>query len=497
MNRVVFLLSSARDRELPDATTCPAGVFPHETVVAADRLMSAGVALTVLTPDGRSAQVDPHGRWWPFHRPQHDRDFLWSVLRTFARHADDIRVTLEDQIELGLVGVYRAFLVCQEYGDSPALARRRVAAAAYVSWRNRTVLARVLAKTGPSGLTAAHVTSATAQLTTESRHLAAECEAQMYAMPGFRDPVALTSLSAAAMGEYDAMFVPGGYAAMTDLVDNRHVERLLRTLARKGAPIAVLGHGSAALLSAGERADGLWMFDGYRITAPTADEENQTELYCPRPDWPLAPALQGAGAVLDSGAAWTPRVVIDRNLVSGQNAASTIAISEALLRMLGHREAQRQEPASGPSTVPQPTAPAPAEVVAGMLEALRRHDVEAAVSYLAPHATVTVEPLGIDDAGPDALRAFLLDLVRALPDLALGDLRLIETQQAVTALFTAAGTQQAAFAGVPDRHKQVDVEQAWRFVVGGGLITRVAAYWCQGHLYRRLDVATLDETVAE
>ena len=49
---------------------------------------------------------------------------------------------------------------------------------------------------------------------------------------------------------------------MVDLADNPDVGRLLTTLQARRAPIAALCHGPAILLSAPERADGLWLFDG-------------------------------------------------------------------------------------------------------------------------------------------------------------------------------------------------------------------------------------------
>jgi putative intracellular protease/amidase len=53
---------------------------------------------------------------------------------------------------------------------------------------------------------------------------------------------------------------------MVDLSDNPVAGRLLAALCRKGALVGALCHGPAVLLSAPERADGLWLFDGYRMT---------------------------------------------------------------------------------------------------------------------------------------------------------------------------------------------------------------------------------------
>ena len=107
--------------------------------------------------------------------------------------------------------------------------------------------------------------------------------------------------------------------------------------------------------------------------------------------------------------------------------------------------------------------------------------------------SVTIHPLGVRDTGADALRKVLADQLRGFPDLMIGVSRVITTGDVVTVLFKAEGTQSADYAGAINQEKHLDVDQAWRFVVGGGLITEVTAYWCQAQLYRRLAVKRYDE----
>ena len=110
-----------------------------------------------------------------------------------------------------------------------------------------------------------------------------------------------------------------------------------------------------------------------------------------------------------------------------------------------------------------------------------------------PRVTVTVHPLGVRDQGADALRQVLADLVRGFPDLMISVGRVITTGNVVTALFKAEGSQAAGYAGAINQEKHLDIDQAWRFVTGGGLITEVTAYWCQAQLYRRLAVKRYDQ----
>jgi steroid delta-isomerase-like uncharacterized protein len=135
----------------------------------------------------------------------------------------------------------------------------------------------------------------------------------------------------------------------------------------------------------------------------------------------------------------------------------------------------------------------PTQTVETFLDAFARRDVDAAMALVDSQVAVTVHPFGLYDKGADVLRTVLADLVRAFPDLMIMVSRVIATGDVVTALFKAEGTQSADYAGAINQEKHLDIDQAWRFVVADGLITSVAAYWCQAQLYRRLAVKRYDE----
>jgi ketosteroid isomerase-like protein len=135
----------------------------------------------------------------------------------------------------------------------------------------------------------------------------------------------------------------------------------------------------------------------------------------------------------------------------------------------------------------------PTQTVQEFLDAFARHDIDAAMAVVDSQVAVTVHPFGLHDRGADVLRTVMADLVRAFPDLMITVSRVITTGDVVTALFKAEGTQSADYAGAINQEKHLDVDQAWRFVTGGGLITGVDAYWCQAQLYRRLAVKRYDE----
>jgi putative intracellular protease/amidase len=335
MTRIAYLVTSAREMTLADGSTHPTGYFAEEALKPYERFTEAGFDVTVITPDGKPPYADPYGLSWFFHYPDEDKDYLASVVRTFAHDVDDIRLTLHQNTELGLAAARRLAGLLQQGGCSAADAHRIVSAAATTAWRQDRQFADVLAEDGSHGLSREEIQAEVDAQRADSERLAAERHRKLQEIPGFQHPVALSSLTDAQMGEYDAVFAPGGHGPMVDLADNPGVARLLTALQAKRAPIAALCHGPAILLSAPERADGLWLFGGYRMTSFTDEEEDQTEAGRLGMAWLLDVALKNAGAVFDDApSAWVSHVVVDRNLITGQNPGSTEATADAVVKKL-------------------------------------------------------------------------------------------------------------------------------------------------------------------
>jgi steroid delta-isomerase-like uncharacterized protein len=501
MTRIAYLVTSAREMTLADGTPYPTGYLVEEALKPYERFRAAGFDVTVITPDGQPPHAEPYGLSWFFHYPDEDKDYLASVVRTFADHVDDIRVTLRQNSQLGLAAARRAAALLQANGYPAAEAHRVVSAAARTAWRQDRQFADILAEDGSHGLTREQIQAEVDAQRADSERLADERYRKLQEIPGFQRPAALSSLTGAELDEFDAVFVPGGHGSMVDLSDNPDAGRLLAALYRKGALIAALCHGPAVLLSAPERADGLWLFDGYRMTSFTDEEESRTRPGRLGMAWLLDAALKNAGAVFDDGpSAWASHVVVDRNLITGQNAGSTEATAGAVIKKLRAAAGQAVSPI-GPAATPRSTPPmasqavtrSPAQTVQAFLDAFAGHDIDAAIALVHPRVAITVHPFGLHDSGADVLRTVMADLVQAFPDLMISVSRVITTDDVVTALFKAEGTQAADYAGAINQEKHMDIDQAWRFVAGDGLITEVTAYWCQAQLYRRLAVKRYDQ----
>ncbi|GAA2757916.1 type 1 glutamine amidotransferase domain-containing protein [Actinopolymorpha rutila] len=129
---------------------------------------------------------------------------------------------------------------------------------------------------------------------------------------------------------YDLVFYPGGHGPMEDLATNDASGRLLTKVLDSGAPVGVLCHAPAALLAA-RRPDGSWPFAGYRLTSFTDAEEAKVGLAEKAP-WLLQDRLVEQGARFVGAPPFTPHTVVDRNLYTGQNPASSAELAEELLQ---------------------------------------------------------------------------------------------------------------------------------------------------------------------
>ncbi|MFG2793427.1 type 1 glutamine amidotransferase domain-containing protein [Streptomyces sp. NPDC048419] len=134
------------------------------------------------------------------------------------------------------------------------------------------------------------------------------------------------------LDDYAAVYYPGGHGPMEDLAVDAESGRLLTRALESGKPLGVVCHGPAALLAA-ER-DGVNTFAGYQVAAFTNAEETQSG-FADKAKWLLQDRLTEAGVQVQVGEPWAPKVVVDRNLITGQNPASSAPLAEELLKRLG------------------------------------------------------------------------------------------------------------------------------------------------------------------
>lgn len=133
--------------------------------------------------------------------------------------------------------------------------------------------------------------------------------------------------------DYDLVFIPGGHGPMEDLAVDTSFGAQLAQFLDTGKPVAAVCHGPAGLLAA-KRPDGTWLFKGYAMTGFSNVEEGQVG-FADKAPWLLEDRLKESGGTFSAADAWAPKVVIDRNLYTGQNPASSVALAEALVKAVG------------------------------------------------------------------------------------------------------------------------------------------------------------------
>ncbi|HEX6347400.1 type 1 glutamine amidotransferase domain-containing protein [Umezawaea sp.] len=143
-------------------------------------------------------------------------------------------------------------------------------------------------------------------------------------------PLVLADVDAA---DFDAVYLPGGHGPMADLAVDGALGRLLVRFEAEGKVVAALCHGPAGLLSA-VREDGAFAFAGRELTVFTDEEERQGGLDVP---YSVEARLRDLGARVAAGPAWSSTVVVDGNLVTGQNPQSSVDTARQVAGLLARR----------------------------------------------------------------------------------------------------------------------------------------------------------------
>ena len=163
--------------------------------------------------------------------------------------------------------------------------------------------------------------------------------------------VSLARVEQGGYARYDAVYVPGGHAPMQDLLHSAALGRLLRDFHARAKPTALVCHGPIALLSAMDQPERFtrklaspgatsaapaWIYAGYQMTVISNSEEEAAKGMLNGGTMKFLPqtALQRAGGVYSSAANWQSKVVVDRELITGQNPASASAVADQLLARL-------------------------------------------------------------------------------------------------------------------------------------------------------------------
>lgn len=139
-------------------------------------------------------------------------------------------------------------------------------------------------------------------------------------------------LSTVSPTDYDALFYPGGHGPLWDLAEDRDSIALIETMYAEGKPVAAVCHGPGVLRHA-RLADGSPLVTGKSVTGFSNAEEAAVGLSEVVP-FLVEDELRKAGGNYSKGADWQAHVVCDKNLITGQNPASSEPAAKAVLALL-------------------------------------------------------------------------------------------------------------------------------------------------------------------
>ena len=135
-----------------------------------------------------------------------------------------------------------------------------------------------------------------------------------------------------AAADYDAVFYPGGHGPLWDLATNTHSIRLIEALHAAGKPVAAVCHAPAVLKDV-KTAAREYLVAGKSLTGFSNSEEAAVQLSDIVP-FLLEDELATRGASYSKADDWTAYAVVDGNLITGQNPASSEQAAQAVLDSL-------------------------------------------------------------------------------------------------------------------------------------------------------------------
>lgn len=132
--------------------------------------------------------------------------------------------------------------------------------------------------------------------------------------------------------DFDAIFLPGGHGTVFDLPGHPVLSRLLGDFDAQGKVLAAVCHGPSAFVGA-MRKDGQPLVEGRQLTAFSDAEEMAMGLEQAVP-FLLESTLRELGALMGVGENFAAHVIRDRNLITGQNPASSELAARRVLEAL-------------------------------------------------------------------------------------------------------------------------------------------------------------------
>jgi putative intracellular protease/amidase len=131
---------------------------------------------------------------------------------------------------------------------------------------------------------------------------------------------------------YDAILLCGGAGALWEFPASPELVVALEQFALQAKPIAAIGHGAAALVPVMDKRSQP-LTRGRKIACPSLDEDAADGLTGVAP-FMLETKLRDLGAEIAPAPAGAAHACVDEFLITGQNAASSAAVADALVEVI-------------------------------------------------------------------------------------------------------------------------------------------------------------------
>lgn len=150
---------------------------------------------------------------------------------------------------------------------------------------------------------------------------------------GRRELASTRTLDQVDVGDFDAVFYPGGHGPLWDLAEDKRSIALIEAFDRAGKPVGAVCHAPGVLRHV-KGADGQPLVKGRNVTGFTNSEEEAVQLTNVVP-FLVEDMLKQHCANFSRTDDWGSYAITDGKLVTGQNPASSEAAAHALLKLLG------------------------------------------------------------------------------------------------------------------------------------------------------------------
>jgi putative intracellular protease/amidase len=181
----------------------------------------------------------------------------------------------------------------------------------------------------PSGVVPVVDTMSLRPSMTGGEEISLQQEAVIEKADELRRPISLKEVR---LEDYDAVYYPGGHGPMEDLAFDADSGVFLPTALASGKPLGIVCHGPAAILATRDKSGGT-PFAKYRVTGFSNDEEAAVG-FAEKAKWLLEDELKKLPTDYSHVSVWQPYTVIDRNLYTGQNPASSGPLAAEMLKSL-------------------------------------------------------------------------------------------------------------------------------------------------------------------